>query len=371
MFTSQIDPRGLFTFPEADLPIVVKHGCERVIGKVSSTAMCLASPVWKKFIKPPFGHLGPARTEVAEIESFKAAALGGQESDTIGESQLDFQDDNSEALPLLLRIAHFQFVTVTSTLTYHMLLSIAVLVDQYDCVELVHPWIRIWVANENVESLKPDQESWLFIAWVFGSEEVFQTLATSLVRSTDLQNKPKLMNSTMPPSIIESIFEVLKQEISKILEVPYNLAEKLQSMFMRRKLTTQESGHHYSTPETECHENEQDCDDLFYGSLMLNLTWAHLWPKKRADEIHISAKALAEELTELRISHLTADGWSHESCPPKTHIKYGISNILATNPPTPVLDSHILHIKTQHKRLNPSYEVPLLDKNPSSIITQA
>jgi hypothetical protein len=51
--------------------------------------------------------------------------------------EVDFQDDNGEALLLLLRIAHLHYNDIPTTLAYKTLLDIAVLCDHYSCVELV------------------------------------------------------------------------------------------------------------------------------------------------------------------------------------------------------------------------------------------
>lgn len=104
------------------------------------------------------------------------------DSESDEEPELDFQDDDSEALLLLLRIAHVQFVGIPTTLPYKTLLSVAVIVDQYDCVEFIQPWVQNWLANENSESLKEGQTNWLFIAWALGRETVLQNLAKKCVR---------------------------------------------------------------------------------------------------------------------------------------------------------------------------------------------
>jgi len=59
----------------------------------------------------------------------------------------------------------------------------AILCDQYDCVDLVVSFLPQWLADEEVESKKPGQVNWLFIAWVFGRRKVFEKLTKHLVRS--------------------------------------------------------------------------------------------------------------------------------------------------------------------------------------------
>lgn len=58
------DIASLFTFPEADLDFVVTYKGERIVGGVSSKALCLASYVFEKLVNPSFGRIGPARQAV-------------------------------------------------------------------------------------------------------------------------------------------------------------------------------------------------------------------------------------------------------------------------------------------------------------------
>jgi len=49
-------PAAPFTFPKGDVEITVLYNGEVVKGYVESNAMVRASPVWKKFIFPPWGQ---------------------------------------------------------------------------------------------------------------------------------------------------------------------------------------------------------------------------------------------------------------------------------------------------------------------------
>jgi hypothetical protein len=63
--------------------------------------------------------------------------------------QINFGEDESSALMILLQIAHLHFDSVPSSLDYHTLLNIALLCDQYDCAKLVKPWLSQWCSNED------------------------------------------------------------------------------------------------------------------------------------------------------------------------------------------------------------------------------
>lgn len=176
---------GPFNFNTAGgtIKIIVMHNDDLVEGKVSSDALCLASPVWKKFVYPPW-----------EIEN-----------EPEEEKQIDFSEDDSDALLILLNIAHLRFDQVPDCLPYQLLLDVATLCDQYDCVALVRPWLLTshWLKDEEIESASRCQPQWLFIAWVFGRELLFESIAKSLVKTMTNVAKDFWSSLTpMPPGII-------------------------------------------------------------------------------------------------------------------------------------------------------------------------
>jgi hypothetical protein len=165
-----------FTFEDGSTRIIVSYKNNRVVGSVSPHALALASPVWKKFIFPPF-H------QTSEKESSIQGCSMAKKLKPVEE--LDFSDDPTEALLILLQISHFQFTTVPSKLPLNTLSDVAILCDQYDCVQLVKPWLFQWLEGEHSDwkqSPTLGREKWLFIAWVFGRERVLTDLGLVLVR---------------------------------------------------------------------------------------------------------------------------------------------------------------------------------------------
>ena len=81
----------------------------------------------------------------------KSKVTGEKEKDksVLPVEEVDFSDDNGEALLILLRIAHLRFHDTPTTLAYQTLLQVAVLCDQYQCINLVRPWLPQWLADEN------------------------------------------------------------------------------------------------------------------------------------------------------------------------------------------------------------------------------
>ncbi|TGO12856.1 hypothetical protein BTUL_0081g00330 [Botrytis tulipae] len=149
----------LFVFEDGDVRAKAKHGERIITFKLSSHALCFASPVWKKFVFPPFPLLSSLRNE-EEPNSKKACAVPEEPFPDI---ELDFTEDNPEALLILLQIAHLKFSNVPSQLPYEVLYHIAILCDQYDCRKLVKPWIQGWLKDEANEAYLPQYEGWLFM----------------------------------------------------------------------------------------------------------------------------------------------------------------------------------------------------------------
>ena len=155
---------------DADSIIQVMYDGEICAGRESSHAMALGSPVWEKFLFPPWSR----SKEIKDLE--------GQDVQISPVQQLNFVEDDGEALLTLLRIAHLQFKDIPVTPSYDHLLNLATLVEHYRCISIIRPWLATWIANEETEWKAPGHECWLFIAWALGRHEVFESLALKMVK---------------------------------------------------------------------------------------------------------------------------------------------------------------------------------------------
>lgn len=176
-----------------DVRLLVSYSNQSLALLGSSQVLSLASPVWNKTLNPPFPKL--------------VSKEGG--NNNIQDKQIDFSEDDTEALLLLLRIVHLQFNKIPSRLEFDTILNVAILCDKYDCVGVVKPWLPLWLVNEDTQCDKPGYEEWLFIAWVFGREKLFQSLATQLLlgmktngEGESLASTGEILSSQMPPDII-------------------------------------------------------------------------------------------------------------------------------------------------------------------------
>lgn len=228
---------------EGGTRIIVTYKKNRVVGMVSPYAMALASPVWKKFIFPPFRQMPPnsdtavfleragttkniddtvvletaGTTESSQPVVTEKIATSKLETSNLSvepTEEIDFAEDPAEALLILLNITHFRFTKVPLTLPLDTLSDIAILCDQYDCVHLVKPWLSEWLADESTGWKAAvyvfggsSREKWLFVAWVFGREQVLKDFSSSIVRNLCTHGEGdctalEAINGPMPPELV-------------------------------------------------------------------------------------------------------------------------------------------------------------------------
>jgi hypothetical protein len=211
------DAKSLFTFDHSDVRFKVNYKGKTIIALVSSAAMSLASPVWKKFFFPPWkttaakDQATQSATTPASKKRKTAEATAKEEHDAsvLPVEELDFSEDDGKALLILLRIAHLRFDENQMTLPNDIFLNLAVLCNQYLCINLVKPWLPLWLEAKEEPSLKHSRVNWLFVAWVFGREKFFKDLAIKLVyevkKNDDRENltgSGEQISEPMPPGII-------------------------------------------------------------------------------------------------------------------------------------------------------------------------
>ncbi|TVY49041.1 hypothetical protein LOCC1_G001343 [Lachnellula occidentalis] len=239
--------QNLFIFKSADVDITVTYKGSILKGRVSSHALCLASPAWHKFVYPPWSPIADQKEETGPD-------LQGDSKATI--AAIDFKDDNGEALLLLLRVAHLKFADVPSKLSYEQFLNVAILCDEYDCVNLVKPWLSKWFAYKHgAENYGAYQEGdYLFIAWVFGRQKTFNDLAKMMlldVRVTE-ENQSECLthwgakfSHLIPQGLTENFLKIRSETVTKVLE------------FYSRIL--------YVSEDQRCLKGLGQCDVIQYG----------------------------------------------------------------------------------------------------------
>jgi hypothetical protein len=75
---------------------------------------------------------------------------------------------------------------------FELLVQLATLCDEYDCVDLVKPWYHTWFANWESKPLEYGQEKEsLLIAWTFGMEKSVESLTKNLVKELSINEDGK------------------------------------------------------------------------------------------------------------------------------------------------------------------------------------
>lgn len=230
--SSQKNYNHLFTFEGGDVNLITMYKGKRVVGKVASQAMVLASPVsncfpsvlkaladaiqvWKKLLfQPPISQL--SQDKAGEQSSTKS---GHQTPRTIMAKEIDCGGDDGGALLILLRIAHLQFNENPKNLFLIQLFDIAGLCEKYDCHDLIRPWSGRWITSlrHNVGEWAIGDCRWIYIAWAFGIQDIFQAAALNIIKQvylSGLDRRPtvrwvrRIDREPMPDRIVgeESLF---------------------------------------------------------------------------------------------------------------------------------------------------------------------
>ncbi|CAG8979457.1 hypothetical protein HYALB_00010650 [Hymenoscyphus albidus] len=338
----------LFTFKNADLQVIVTYKGQRIVGRVSSDALCRASKVWEKFIHPPFGVIGTGRLvanddapkPVCTSENMNSASLRNPATSPQPSTfpnpkgmipELDMKEWAGSALLIIFRIAHLEVSNIPKKVSSQELHEIARIIDFADCVELVEPWVEGWFAGVSRHEIHM-----LFPFWVFGKEQQLEELAAKSLLGEEF---PQLgaLDANKQQKMIGKIIQIL-------LDIPYteaNAYTDLNKLGKRR-----------------CCHNDSHCDSTSYGSLVLQLVELKLWPQRKPKTITRSISSLAHDLTNMKILNFSAGSYPafsadniHQLCP-KMNIREKVEEVMKRLP-SPVLDSHKAHMATQYGRLHP------------------
>ncbi|KAH7411466.1 hypothetical protein BKA64DRAFT_663502 [Cadophora sp. MPI-SDFR-AT-0126] len=102
---------------------------------------------------------------------------------------------------------HLKFQDVPNEPSLQLLRQIAFLCEQYQCVSIVTPWVEGWISDNNDREL--DQAAWPLIAWAFGDEGTFTTVAEGMVADCRYSEDGQLLDAEdnvvqepLPPGIL-------------------------------------------------------------------------------------------------------------------------------------------------------------------------
>ncbi|KAF7855429.1 hypothetical protein EAF04_010172 [Stromatinia cepivora] len=315
----------VFDNGDGDLRAKVLHEGRKISFRLSSHALSFASPVWKKLVFPPFPLL-TSRTDGEEPNSKKSCVA----NEPFPDIELDFTEDYSEALLVLLRIAYLQFSNIPSNLPYVILYNVAALCDKYNCIKLVKPWLKDWLKDEQYEAHLPFQWGWLWIAYCFGRRKLFYDMVNVLVLSACIGDDNECLiieenfactsgtevqvNSyplekegcPLPPGMPGEILAIRATMVNRLLKDLRCIMDGLLSNSARFSC------------KLWC---EETCRSVLYGILARKLKCHGLWPLPDAETVVESPyelyKIIQWSLNEARMAH-QAIKISHNSSTCKT-----------------------------------------------------
>ena len=168
-------PTTIYLDSLGDLRLLVKDADDEWTTLiVSSSAMCLASPVWRAMLNPT-SHFREAERQ-----------------------QIEFPDDDLDALLIVLRVAHLKFRELPDSLSFKGLVKLAVVCDKYDTMGVVRRWLPQWLAPWYKKSCSPGYEEWLSIVWTTGDNATFRTTTKHLIESCDMDTAGRLCHRGKP-----------------------------------------------------------------------------------------------------------------------------------------------------------------------------
>ena len=153
---------------DGDVILVISSEAQRTARfQVNSHCLCLASSVFRAMlgVNAHFTEGNALRNRDARSPPVDV---------TLG-------DDDPKALALLLRVVHHQYAWIPKTLSDDHLYEIAIVCDKYDMRQILEPWLDQWIPVDTQVGGKIAGDQWLFIAYVFGRQDLFTGLSKDLI----------------------------------------------------------------------------------------------------------------------------------------------------------------------------------------------
>lgn len=159
--------------PDGDLEIVLTNTTPTTSVLVSSKCLTLASKVFAAMLSPKFRE---------------GAALAKD-----GKTKIELEDDAKTAI-IVLRALHHCNRLVPSYLDADELHVMALIVDKYDLLQAMLPWIKHWVVHHYFAALdSANYHKWLLISWVFEEGTLFTSITKKLIMETKLDKEDELV----------------------------------------------------------------------------------------------------------------------------------------------------------------------------------
>lgn len=116
-----------------------------------------------------------------------------------GDWVVEFPDDDSASMELLLNIIHSRFSQVPTTLVLKRLFHLTVLSDKYDLTAHLVPWAKGWIQPIVDEMSQPAHEDEsdmkLWIAWELGHSDLFMSISLKYLKYSRIDENGNFQHS--------------------------------------------------------------------------------------------------------------------------------------------------------------------------------
>ncbi|KAK2062937.1 hypothetical protein LY76DRAFT_535898 [Colletotrichum caudatum] len=145
-----------------------------------------------------------------------------------GRYHLEASDWDPDALLILMNVIHGRTKSVPRRVDCEMLAKIAVLVDYYDCHEVVEVFASVWIdalKKQLPSECSRDLVLWLLIAHVFQQDEIFANITKTAVLKG--QGPVPTMDLPIPAIVVDSIDRYRQDSVAFILNSLNDLRQSL------------------------------------------------------------------------------------------------------------------------------------------------
>ncbi|KAF1997511.1 hypothetical protein P154DRAFT_278298 [Amniculicola lignicola CBS 123094] len=144
----------------------------------------------------------------------------GVRSEVDGMYHITIEDYDEDALLTLFNIIHHRNKNVPRKVTLEMLTKVAVLVDYWDCIEVVEILSEVWIEDLRKTSTVPgtycrDTILWLCVSWVFKLASEFDTTTRVVVRKAT--GPIRTLGLPIPPHVIDKLDDARNAAIEMVM----------------------------------------------------------------------------------------------------------------------------------------------------------
>ncbi|KUJ15817.1 uncharacterized protein LY89DRAFT_96981 [Mollisia scopiformis] len=259
--------------------------------RVNHKMVMQASPVFKTMLKHTF--------------------LEGNTLYNTGRVEVPLPEDDPIPFGVLMDIIHGRdrWSRVPRQVDLAFLTRLSILVDKYELLQAVSPFVREWFENLRLDipqAFGPDITHWLCVSWVFRRPDEFNHVTRIAERESngmDLDSYSGELKEDLPipQRVLEEISRRRETAIRRSYEVLDRNIDMLQSGSPRCTSTRHEP-HRFT------------CDAVLLGSLLESSSKLGIWPPPEAPYFEVTFKNLMADINQINLtSFCTKMGYTNQS----------------------------------------------------------